>query len=218
MFTFFREDSIWPYVHCLINGSLYYNVRSWRLSLLLMYIWETLEYAVVSQFSDKFSEAKDDSLVGDPIVGFLIITALFIADVILGGKTAFIRTVPAYIRFLCFVTHGIMATVVGFFNSNSGWPILLVGVLFVAIALAFYGSFIFPRQADVVFERARLITKRHLTQFLYFVVVLTLLVAPRPFHPERFPFNSWMRVVLAETTYLGAMSIAYVMIRPTTGA
>lgn len=211
MFTFFRESSVWPFVHCLINGSLYTNTRNWPLSIALMYVWESIEL-VVSGFLGNFVEAKDDSLLGDPLVGFLVITALYVIDRINYGDAAFVLTVPGYIRLLCFLTHGIIATVVGFLDADAGLPVVIVGVLYIAASLAFYLPYLYSKSDDSLYVQLKHVARVSEFQWLYFVGILTLVAAARNIPSDRFPYNTYVRVVGAESVYFSAALVLYAVV------
>lgn len=79
--AFWRENSVYPFVHSVVPAALYVATRRVALSLLLMYVWETVEATLALVASRAmFGEHAADSLIGDPLVGALGIGALALLD------------------------------------------------------------------------------------------------------------------------------------------
>ena len=76
---FYLEQKRWPFAHAISNIALYQATRDPVLSLLLAYVWETLEFLLSLRF--KFmKETMGDKMVGDIGVGFLSIWAFWVID------------------------------------------------------------------------------------------------------------------------------------------
>ena len=211
MFTFYRENTAWPFVHALINAHLYIATRKWTLSLLLMYIWETIEFAVVSQLTKTFAENVDDTLISDPLVGFTIISALWLIDHQTHWDVDFRENVPNYIRAVCFIIVGLLATILSSIDDKSGGIVLAIGTLYILITLAFYGPYIWSRAQEVSVAASQSRAAQSVAIWLILIAVITIVAAPRNVPTGEFPYNTFMRVEFTILVVLAAAIVAQLM-------
>jgi len=142
--AFWREDSVYPFVHAVIPAALYFATRNATLSLLLMYVWETLELTLALLVSSStFGESAADALIGDPLVGALGIGALALADVAFGWAPLVRATAPLWLRLLASAYIAVLS--LGFFflsaqqvDSFSSPLIAAYGVAIVVIGALMY--------------------------------------------------------------------------------
>jgi len=202
-----------------MNAKLYIATRDWKLSILLMYIWESVEFGIVSQFTDKFSEMIDDSLLGDPIIGITIILALYFIDYHTGWDIDFRKTVPNWIRFIEFITTGFVLTILGTINDHSAAIVLAIGVAYIAITLIFYGYYLFKETIERQLVAMQREAKKSVALWLGIVIILMAVVAPNEVPLGEFPYNTYMRVIFVESTVFMAALIVIVTSRylPTAG-
>jgi len=100
---FWRENSVYPFVHSVVPAALYFATRRVALALLLMYVWETVEATLALVASRAtFGEHAADSLIGDPLVGALGIGALALLDAAYGWAAAVCDATPLATRLLAF--------------------------------------------------------------------------------------------------------------------
>ena len=85
---FWREPATFPFAHAVVPLALYFTTRNILLSLLLIYVWETIE-TLISLLWPYFREKRLDSLLGDPLVGSLGIFAFAFLDEAFGWRDAF---------------------------------------------------------------------------------------------------------------------------------
>lgn len=141
---FWRDNSVYPFVHAVLPAALYFATRKALLSLLLMYVWETVEALsalVVSQ--TVFGEGAADSLIGDPLVGALGIGALALLDVAYGWAAVVTATTALWLRLLAFAYVAVLS--LGFFVLSAddvermrALLVALYGIGIVLIALLMY--------------------------------------------------------------------------------
>lgn len=90
-----EERAAWPVSHLLVPATLYFVLRRPLSSWLLDYIWETIEAAIFfllarnalivgSPDTASAAESVTDSIVGDPIMGFIGIGTMATFDVAAG--------------------------------------------------------------------------------------------------------------------------------------
>ena len=203
MWTFYRENTAWPYVHTIINAALYIATRNWLLSVVLMFVWEMVEYGIISQVSKTFSENPDDTILGDPIIGITIITALWLVDRATGWNIAFVVAVGPWIRFAAFVTVAVITSILATAFHESGLAILLIGALYILASVLFYA----PYTGHSVQAQAW----RSVVIWLYFVFIVTLLCAARNVPSGQFPYNIYMRVLFLNLVLLASALVVFVM-------
>lgn len=151
--AFWREDSVYPFVHATLPAALYFATRHALLALLLMYVWESVEAALALYVSgDTFGESVADSLIGDPLVGALGIGALALLDAACGWSALVVDATTLGARLLVFVY--VAAPALALFTLGAervarmrtlliaayGATIVLVGLLMYAPVLAQVGA------------------------------------------------------------------------------
>ena len=88
---FWLETTAWSLAHYLVYAALYWASRNLLLSLLLMYVWESIELAIYLLAGNRYAvfvgtagtterESVADSLIGDPLIGGLGIATFALAD------------------------------------------------------------------------------------------------------------------------------------------
>lgn len=76
---FWQEQAVWPYVHSLIPMAVYIATRDLRLSILVLYISETLELLGAGTLQ-VLAECIWDALLGDILIGTMAIFNLWLLD------------------------------------------------------------------------------------------------------------------------------------------
>lgn len=140
---FYLETAVWPFIHTLVPAALYLSTRSWKFSLLVIYISESLE-ALFAPIFNVFAEQIGDALIGDILIGGLAITILFVLDRATGADIAFLVLVSPLRRFLAFlliVALTIIAPQLTFEGFNFG--VLFYFVLYTLVMLGFYASVLY---------------------------------------------------------------------------
>lgn len=202
--NFYRENAVWPFVHALTNANLYIATRDWKLSIVLMYVWESFEFAVMTRFMENFSEVMDDSLIGDPIIGITIILALALIDYHTGWNLDFRRIVPAWNRFIQFVVTSVITCIIATTHEEPGAFVLVIGAAYIATVLAFYGYYLFRTMPSREFANIQRETKKSVALWLGIVIILMIVVAPQEVPSSEFPYNTYMRVAFVEGTVFAA--------------
>lgn len=146
--AFWRDNSVYPFVHAVLPAALYFATRNALLSLLLMYVWETIEATLALAISRQtFGESAADSLIGDPLVGTLGIGALALLDAAYGWVDVVKRAAPLWLRLLAFAY--VASVSLAFFALSAeqversrpllvtayGASIVVIGLLMYAVAL-----------------------------------------------------------------------------------
>lgn len=198
--TFYRENTVWPYVHATTNAAVYYASRNILLCLALMLAYELFEWGVLAQISDEWAENTDDSLIGDPLIGATSIFAYWLIDQRTGWNADFRATVPRWVRWVAPLTTGVVSSVIAINNDESSWSVVLIGVLYIAISAAFYTPYAYRVGAPPG-------VRHNLIVWLYLTGVLTGLAAPR----IDYPLNTFLRVLFFNTTLLFAALAAILM-------
>lgn len=204
---FYEERAPWPFVHATAPLLLYFVTRNLTLSLLLIFLWETLE-TLLSLMFNFFSEQKPNSLIGDPLVGALTILGFFFLDVAFGWRRPFTMSVSPWLRFAAFLTIGVASSIVivdgdGDAGSWLSVGLLIFGIVYIGLVLAFFNRIIFRyRTAD---ERRA----GHSALMLIAVVALLLVAAAPRFSPTSPLSSVFLRVVVVEALFLAvALEIA----------
>jgi len=162
---FWSEDAAWPLAHYLIPASLYFAIRNPWITLLLAYVWESVEFLLSSLRADKillddeqkapferlnkkddnfFSEPdRSDSLIGDPLQALLSVMTFYFADTFLGWT-------PPDGLFSPMLRLGAVAAVTATWivadysvrccNRKFRYGALIYGIIYIGSTLAFYGG------------------------------------------------------------------------------
>jgi hypothetical protein len=139
--TFYREQKRWAFTHAVLPLAVYIATRDPVLSLLLAYVWESVELLVSLRYK-YFREKADDSLIGDPLNATLSILAMFLLDTAFGWAVAFRAEVSIIRRLLCLIALAAPASLIEVGDSTNRrfvhTGVLLYTVFYTAVALAVY--------------------------------------------------------------------------------
>lgn len=199
---FLRERTAWPFVHAIIPLALYAVSRNLTLSLLLIYVWESLE-TIFSLFGSLFSENKTDSLIGDPIVGSLAIFTLYVLDCTFGWRTVFCDSVPLALRLGAFAVLGLISALAFAYKPHNFnltcsfvWVVPVMALLYAATILVFFNRIIFRPQTAAEMEAG--------TSTLVWLLLAGVFTAAATLSPPSTTFlsSTFVRVVAAEVLVL----------------
>lgn len=116
------EDTYWPIIHFIDGFIVQYYVGNWKLSLLLMYLYETIE-AIITVSTGDLMGADPESLGGS-----------LISDIAIGFSGAIMLNMLAYI--MGWKYHRIPHSLIGF---DSQWRRIIVQlILFFGGTLAYW--------------------------------------------------------------------------------
>jgi hypothetical protein len=144
---FYKENKIWPFVHSVMPLALFFTSRNIVLSLLLIYVFETME-KTVSFFTPYFKENAADSLIGDPVNGALAIFAGWLVTQGTNSNERFLHEVGFWRRWGCFLVIGAVGSIIAIITCPEGFEsrdrqritigVALIIVVYVGIVLLFY--------------------------------------------------------------------------------
>lgn len=207
-FGFWRERTAWPFVHAVLPLALYALSRNFVLALLLIYVWETIETAA-SIFIKALTENKYDALIGDPIIGALAITTLFVLDCAFNWRDAFCAAVPLGLRIGAFLVLWLVTGLAFAYEPRLHdmtwrvvWPAPAIALLYAATLLIFFNRVVFrAASADEVAAG---------TSVLVWLLLMALLAAAATLAPpSQYVLSStFLRVLLAELVLLVGALIA----------
>jgi len=150
--SFWLERRAWPLSHFLVPSALYFALRDPVASLLLMYVWESVELAVYMLFRGRYvmfagntdtttRETVADSLLGDPIMGGTGIALFYVADLVFSWPGPQFRVLwPGTLRFFAFLAQALPSLAVDA-QTQGGTKIgaAVFGTLYVLFGALFYG-------------------------------------------------------------------------------
>lgn len=128
--SFWMEQRVWPLMHFLTPAALYWATRNAVVSILLIYVWESIEaavyvlagwrYVTVTKAGQPERELALDSLIGDPIMGALGIAVLAFADFTFHwpGLDDTSNTWPWWLRIAAFLTQSLPTLYFNLRHSN----------------------------------------------------------------------------------------------------
>lgn len=138
--------------HFLVPAALYFALRDPVASLLLMYVWESVELAVYMIFKGRYvmfagrtdtttRETAGDSLLGDPLMGATGIAVFFVADKAFSWPGPLFSVLwPGTLRFFAFLTQAALSLAVDA-QTRGGKKIgaAIFGAGYILFAALFYG-------------------------------------------------------------------------------
>lgn len=170
---FYAEQAGWPFVHAVVPLALYFATRDLELTLLLIYVWESVE-RVLALFIKYFKESVYDSLIGDPLVGATAAFTFWLLDQATGWDDALRANVSPLRRAACFIVIAALASFIELGSTRVVHVGVLIYTLFYTIvALLFYGS-------------APLLVLQSVLAWLIIVHIYALAAAPRITVPSTF--------------------------------
>jgi hypothetical protein len=203
---FYLEQSSWPFVHAVVPLALYFATRDIVLTLLLIYVWESLEF-LLSRVVVWLRESIWDKVIGDPMIGALSVLVFWILDEATGWDDVFRSQVGGTRRFFGFLLVWLPSSLVLLDRRRAGvdrWytPVLgapLYALVYIGLALAIYSPYLRP------FDAVGQSVLAWLTLVAFYAVLTVPAVAvPSPF----------LRVLIGELIALAAASIVFVVISP----
>jgi hypothetical protein len=108
--SFWAEQSVWPFVHSVVNIAFYNSFRSLEWAIIALFAWEVFE-KITTYVSPVLAEDCFDTLVGDPIIGVVAIFTFWLLDKVTGFDVAFLRHVTFPRRLLVFAAIGIASPI-----------------------------------------------------------------------------------------------------------
>jgi hypothetical protein len=107
---FWREERSWPFSHVVMPLAVYVTTQDITLSLLVIYVWETAEQ-VLSYANPYFGETRNDSLIGDPLLGASAIFAYAAIGSALGVREPFLAATSVGVRLVALLALGVLTVV-----------------------------------------------------------------------------------------------------------
>lgn len=199
---FVHERTAWPFVHAVLPLALYAVSRNLALSLLLIYVWESLE-AIGSLFTRTLTESKPNALISDPLVGALAIFALYVLDCAFGWGESFCESVPLGLRLGAFAVLALFNGLAFFYTPRVQtstwtlvWPVPVIALLYAAALLIFFNRAIFRPQSDAEADAG--------ASVLVWLLLASFFAMAATLSPpsDRFFSSTFVRVVLAEVLVL----------------
>lgn len=201
---FWKEQTRWPLVHATFSLAIYFLTRDIVLALLLVYVWESIEY-VLSRIFPYFKESRGDSVFGDPLVDALSIFAFWILDQATEWDDVLLNNVSSSRRLWCFIVlvpFGLLVEVGQSAQRARCDPhigSLLFLLAYIGVVLAFFAS---------LFSELPALMESVLV-WLIFVVFYGLFVIPYFVSP-----SPWVRIVFAEVLSVVGAAITLVAFNP----
>lgn len=189
--SFAQEQSVYPFTHAVVNVALYMCLRDLKLAIILFFLWEPAEYFLKQVFSS-LEEVCNDSLVGDPLIGFLAIFAFWLHDKTTNADIAFRQTALPVSRWLVFIIVGLASFLIPVLETaNFYWGIVIYTAIYVlAVTVGFW--------------YLEGVAGRSVALWLLAVVAYAIISVPVTDGPNI--VSSWMRVFwLACTLIIGAL-------------
>lgn len=206
--SFADERSVFPFVHTVVNLAFYMCTRNFLLTVVAWYVWETIE-TFLSMRIASLVETRDDSLIGDPIIGLAAVLPFVILDYVTGFDVVFRRHAYFWSRVLVFVAIGAASFLATELQSTHFYGgVVLLMIIYLAAALIGF--------ANLVFYSGRNNELRYAGQsvciWLIAVVVQTIIavVVVEPSAP--LVTSSWMRAFLTSVAFLLA-SLAGLLVK-----
>lgn len=173
---FTSEEKIWPYVHTLVPAALYIATRRPILSLLIMYVSESLE-AIFRNVYHVFWEDVNDALISDPLIGALAILLFWLLDQTTGADIAFRRLVSPWLRFFAFVLVVVATPVANVLDgARVHWGALAYYAIYLFVALVFYHRLLLSASRGALEWTAA----QSIVVWLVLTLVYTLVALPNP--------------------------------------
>lgn len=195
--NFWKERDPWPYAHAIVPLTLYAMSRQYLFSLLLIYVWESVE-ALIGLLAPYYDENKYNSLISDPIVGALAITTLFLLDCATGWGDAFCEAVSLGLRVLVFVVVGLGSTVLLIDrHADRDGKRLNEGVVWLALGTALFGGIVLSLGLRGQTSDASILAAQAIAVWVVIVLFLAIFIAPRPSAAAPLTSTFW-RIILAE--------------------
>jgi hypothetical protein len=198
---FYKEQTRWAFVHATVPLAIYFATRNIVLTLLLIYVWETIEY-ILSRFISYLHESVGDSLVGDPVVGSLTVFSFWLLDQATDWDDAIVD-VSGRRRFFCILVLFCVTPLIEIgqrTNLRLCAPhvgTLLYALAYAGVVLVFY----VPHLGSTPIGQSVFV-------WLIIVALLALAAAPHTDTP-----SSFQRVVSMELLVLAAAFVAYIALQ-----
>lgn len=193
--SFARENSVYPFTHAVVNLAFYQCVRDWRWSVIAMYAWESAEHALSSALSE-LAETCNDSLLGDPTIGILVITAFWLYDQATGADAAFVRQAHPAARLAVFLLVGGTSFLAPLLETTTAyWGIAVYIAIYLAVVVGWFWH--------LRGSAGRSVLLWLLAATIYALVSLPVL-ADGPLIA-----SSWMRAFVVSCIFLLAAGIGY---------
>ena len=184
---FWREDSPWPFVHAVVPLAVYVSLRHLLVSLLLIYVWETVEtlLGIVLPF---FKEPKLNSLVSDPLVGTASILVFVAFEAALDNQAEFLAAASATRRITALVLIGALSPLaaLGDRTETKRWSLrygaLLYALLYFIVVIVAYAGVASSVRSSLV---------------VWITLLVLYALAVTPIAPERYRgyASAWSRII-----------------------
>lgn len=204
-FTFFLEETAWPYAHSLVPAALYIAARNPLIALLLIYFNETAE-VLLAPFAPALRETSDDSLVGDIILGGMAIFIYWLIDLATGAHIAFRARVPLVLRITAAVLVILASFVVVRLKTDTiNGGVLVFYAFYALIPLVLYSrAFFWPRRGTLDW-----ITSQTLIAWLAFSFIYTIVALPVTDGRAGVGGTMWMRMFYTSFILLTLAFVVY---------
>lgn len=199
--TWYRENSVWPYVHSATPAAVYIWTRDPVLALLIAYISETAE-VILSSDIPTLNEQMWDSLVADPITDGLAILVFWLLDQLMHTDVIVLIYVPWWRRLAVFLVCFVAGSIPNLVHT----PIIYGGIsLFYAVTVfavvVGYYKYIFLSRPNTV---ERLIGQNLLS---YLAVLSVYAIVALPITPNAVFGSSWFRMTYVSLVFVGFFAI-----------
>jgi len=144
-YPFWREESPYPFAHFVLPLALYGAVRNVLLTMLLVYVWESVEQLLARTGYARYAgEQWDDSWFGDIVLGLLAAGTFAVADSTYGWREAVqMMGPPLWLRVVGYLAIVLASVMVRWQCGGTWvrWQLLLFTAVYAAVTLAVFAPY-----------------------------------------------------------------------------